>query len=169
MWYYSGRFFMDCDMYSQELKDLLNDPTVKRASSKCKEGTHLGTILRVETDFIGNDPKLAVRLWYVQNDIFEQVKCPHCSKPTNIKINKEGARIQFCSLVCRSASKDISGLTLAQRNGIKQSATKKTINPLTGTKIPMTFDSLGNLTAEGSGTTTLSGNTDDNFLFFRLN
>jgi len=123
------------DMYSQDLKELFNDPTVKRPSSKCKEGTHLGTLLRSETSFINNDPKLAVRLWYVQNDVFEQVKCPHCSKPTNIKINKDGVRIQFCSLVCRSASKDKSGLTLAKRNGIKQSKTKKTINPETGTSI----------------------------------
>jgi len=122
-------------MYSQDLKDLINDPTVKRPSSKCKEGTHLGTLLRSETNFINNDPKLAVRLWYVQNDVFEQVRCPHCSKPTNIKINKDGARIQFCSLICRSASKDESGLTLAKRNGIKQSKTKKTINPETGTSI----------------------------------
>lgn len=39
---------------------------------------------------------------------------------------------------------------------------------LTGTKIPMTFDSLGNLTAEGTGTTTTTGNTDDNFQFSNI-
>jgi len=38
----------------------------------------------------------------------------------------------------------------------------------TGTKIPMTFDSLGNLTAEGTGTTTTIGNTDDNALFSNI-
>ena len=126
---------MSNNMYSKDLLDLINDKTVKRPSSKCKEGTYLGTLLRNETDFLDNDPKLAVRLWYIKNDIYEQVKCPHCSKPTNIKINKDGDRIQFCSLVCRSASKDESGLTLAKRNGLKQSVTKKTINQVTGTSI----------------------------------
>ena len=122
-------------MYPQDLKDLFINPDIKRPSSKCKDGTHLGILLRKETGFLNNEPKLAVRLWYIQNDVHEQVKCPHCSNPTNIKINKDGARIQFCSLTCRSASKDKSGLTLAQRNGLKQSKTKTTIDGDTKTSI----------------------------------
>ncbi len=36
---------------------------------------------------------------------------------------------------------------------------------LLGTKIPITFDSAGNLTKEGTGTDVSGGNTDPNFLF----
>jgi len=114
--------------YSNELKNLFLDIKIKRPSSKCREGSPLGDLLRKETSFLVGNPRLSVRLWYVQNDIFEQVKCLNCETCTDINITKNGAKIRFCSLKCRSEYKDESGLTIQQKNGIKQSLTKKKIN-----------------------------------------
>lgn len=119
-------------MYSKELKKLFTDPIIKRPSSKCKKGTSLGNTLLEETNFLIGSHTLATRLWYVENDIHHQVKCPNCGKPTNVKVNKDGGKIQFCSLTCRSNHILEDGLTLAKQNGIKQSKTKSSINPETG-------------------------------------
>ena len=111
--------------YSKELKELFNDPNIRRPSSKCKTGSVLGELLMKETSFLVNCLKLSTRLWYVDNDVFEQVKCPNCQKPTNVKIDKNGARIQFCSLKCSSSYiNPETGLTIQEQNGIMQSKTK---------------------------------------------
>ncbi len=75
-----------------------------------------------------------------------------------------------------AAISSVSGVTLAQVNA----ATAETSQPnatvatvlaaaanqnLSGSRIPLEFDSLGNLIADSTGTDTLSGNNSDNFVF----
>jgi hypothetical protein len=120
--------------YDNRLLQTLSDPNIKRPSSKCKVGSELGIVLLKETSFLDvNDHKTLTgeRLWYVQNNIHEIVKCPVCNNTSSVDYRKD--KIRCCSLKCGQQLVDPeTGLTNSEQRAIDQSNTKKRINSSTG-------------------------------------
>jgi len=88
-------------------------------------------LLLDETSFINYDASLSERLWYIQNNIHDQVKCPVCNN--NSKIDIKLNKVKCCSFKC--TCKQINpetGLTRAQEIGLKAKETNSKIDKKTG-------------------------------------
>jgi len=96
----------------------------------CPENSKLGKILYKETDFLIGKLKLAERLWYIKNNVHEQIRCPVCNNLS--KINLKLNRPACCSTYCASKYIDDSGLTVNERRIVSSKLTKSKINPKTG-------------------------------------
>jgi len=115
-------------VYSSKLL-YLKDLAPRIIGQLLRKNLELKQLLLKETSFLNYDATIAHRMWYVRNDIYEQVKCPVCGKPTKVRENK----IQCCCLQCtRNKINPETGLTKAQEISINILKANAKINPETG-------------------------------------
>jgi len=114
-------------MYSNELIKI-KDYSVRGLMNSMRN-KDIKELLWDETSFLNYDANCVERIWYIKNNIYEQVKCPVCGKPTKIKKNE----IKCCSFKCtRNKINSKTGLTRSQEIEIKRKETNSKINSETG-------------------------------------
>ena len=111
-----------------ELSKLIS---LKSVSNILKKDISLKTELIIKTDFIDHDAKTGERLWYIRNNITNQVKCPNCGNIT--KVDYQNNIIKFCSFVCNVTYRDPkTGVTKSEIISTKTKANLNSVNPKTG-------------------------------------
>ena len=123
-------------IYHKKLKELVKCSKNKPIFAKCRKGYFLGNLLLTETNFLIGKHTLKERLWYIEKNLFEQVRCLHCNNITriNIKTNKP----IFCSSKCARNYIDNTGLSEAKQTAIKNSCKinyKKRAKKATNTRL----------------------------------
>ena len=117
--------------YSQKLLNLIELRKTHTISSALKN-KKLKNDLIVSTNFLNYDASSTDRLYYVEHNLFTQVRCPVCNKKTKLKYIKKKYEIKCCSYDCTVSRMGPSGLTRAQEIAQKAANTMNEIDTITG-------------------------------------
>jgi len=136
-------------MYSKKLIEICIIRKTKRVGNLLRVDSELYNILREETIFLPITADNTERLYYVEHDLYEQVKCPHCSKPTTLSYKKKTYKIKCCTVKCSANFVGDDGVSKAARTGLKSAITKSkiddtglNINQKSGAKISKTLNTI---------------------------
>jgi len=119
-------------MIKQYSKELLNfkNKKIQSITAILHHNIELYNTLINETSFLNYNANIAERIWYIKNNIYEQIKCPTCKN--NTKINLKTNKPKFCSIKCSLyyINPD-TGISLVKERAKKTKNTKQKINSLT--------------------------------------